>query len=154
MDFQDTKTEVKKLDEIRTYEDLVFRQLGLVTYIGSQDRTNSGKVLLEDANGQTHVVVRTNYTDAYINAVQSLLDIVRDRMEDDIKEGMEEPRTLEQAKETIKRIMKHLHKSGIFGRTSLIVYFDWKVEREATKEYNKKNAESKNKTKEKGEPTN
>ena len=139
------RTEIKKLDEVRSYEDLVYRQLSLITFIGSQDTTNAGRVYLDDIKGQTHEVVRYNYEVAYVHAVEVLRDLVYERLENKVKTEadkikIQNKEDREHARELFQLILRHLHKSGIFGRASLMVVWDFEVEREKTKRWLKENA--------------
>lgn len=72
--------------EDRSYEQLCFGQIRSCCWIGSQDRQNSGVCRIADKDGQQREIVRINWGDAFLNAVNVLVALVRAKIRQEYKD--------------------------------------------------------------------
>lgn len=126
-------------DYLKSYEGMVYAQIGRCMWIGSLDTSYPGKQLVQDERGNTVEIIREDLRVSFINSVKRLYDLVEVRLNQDKKYNYniqdygpekEIDNNYLLAQSNFKQIMKHIHTSGIFGHQALVVVWDWKLERE------------------------
>lgn len=126
-DFADTTRQ-------KSYESIVFAQLAHTMFMGSLDDTNAGRVRIQDEKGEIKEIIRTDYRQAFKNATFTLYQLVVTRMDKEYIADLKPWANYADYRHNFSKILKHLHKSGLFGKHQLMVVWDWKLERERVKE--------------------
>lgn len=116
----------------QTYEQLCYLQLNRVLWLGSQDTKNSGLVLVMDANGMRHEVIRPDFQIAYINAVNQLVALALAKMkrESEFRTVIRKVETYEEAYKMFQIVLDYMHlKTAILGRHYETLYIDYDMAR-------------------------
>lgn len=110
-------------DKKKSFEWLLFAQLARCMFVGSLDKTNPGKVFIQDTQGNAKEIVREDNKDAFINSVNMLYYLLEQKLDKETLQGIKKNPDYDQARENFRIILKHIHrKSPIFGSKEAVIF--------------------------------
>ena len=117
MDEERNSFKILDSDKLKSYEALVFAQFARCLWIGSLDRTNGGKVMIQDEKGNVKEIVRINIDDAFKNSVNMLHALMSKKMRKVQREKIEKLKTTdyEETLTKAKALANYIHTTPLFG---------------------------------------